>query len=642
MTHWQRLVTWTIAAAAMLAAPPLALAHLERDSYWPDPAPDTAVEPAAGGKVPEPRSLASAVRGDSDDVRVVCQQDSLERARRSIDFARTTGVRLRPTVPRDRLSRREAARLEGINEKLFRRCRYSEIQPAVTASRNNDRIVVMPGVYTEPTAASQPTNDPRCDQYEQESEKGTGAASYAYQYHCPNDQNLVAIMGRALTGQPDPPAGDDRTGIPNAGRCIRCNIQIEGSGARPDDVVLEGGDAKAGNGGPSGVGSTKDVGLRADRADGLVVRNMTFRHSYEHTVYVIETDGYLLDDVKFFYAGHYGALMFTSDHGLTSDCEGVGHGDSAVYPGSAADTGEQAEEARPRFNQEITRCDLHHNTLGYSGTMGNAVHVHHNNFWDNTTGAVTDSFFAGGHPGYPQDSALFEKNNFWGNNFNSFADDSDVTPRVPAAVGTGLWIAGGNNNTVRENRFWDNWRRGVMLIEVPDVVAERVGAKSTSHRNRFHDNVMGVAPDGTRRPNGVDFWWDDAHAQQDNCWYDNTGVDGTEGSATYDPPRPYMPEACDNVSVGAFYAARAPEIGGCAFQELVVGTREQGGTCPWYETPQPPGRRSGAGSPPAAPPTLPALRQQREFDPPDSCRLLGGSTLTCEPFRGRPSPAGRS
>jgi hypothetical protein len=49
-----------IAAVAVLL-PALAIAHIERASYWPDPAPDTHVKPAAGGKVPAVRKLFSAL-----------------------------------------------------------------------------------------------------------------------------------------------------------------------------------------------------------------------------------------------------------------------------------------------------------------------------------------------------------------------------------------------------------------------------------------------------------------------------------------------------------------------------------------------------------------------------------------------------
>mgnify|MGYP006177050931 CR=1 FL=1 len=100
-----------------------------------------------------------------------------------------------------------------------------------------------------------------------------------------------------------------------------------------------------------------------------------------------------------------------------------------------------------------------------------------NNFYGNTTGIATDSLFAGGHPGYPQDGAVFEDNKIYSNNFNSFEAGSDVEPRVPVPVGTGIFIAGGNGNEIRGNRIWDNWRRGTMLINVPDSLSDekRVG-----------------------------------------------------------------------------------------------------------------------------------------------------------------------
>ena len=58
---------------------------------------------------------------------------------------------------------------------------------------------------------------------------------------------------------------------------------------------------------------------------------------------------------------------------------------------------------------------------------------------------------------------------------------------------------------------------------------------STSYDNRFHDNVMGRTPAGKRRPNGIDFWWDDVSGQTGNCWFDNAGARGGEASVTYDP-----------------------------------------------------------------------------------------------------------
>src|SRR3954454_14257355 len=227
-------ISFSAALLSVLLMPALTSAHIERASYWPDPAPDCSVQPCAGGAVPKARSLASALnRKLPGATRVVCQSDSIARLKSSIAAARKNGYDIRPTDHRS-FSTRSGRRLLAVNQKLRRLCRYHEIQPAVDASRNNDRVVVMPGLYTEPTAAAKPTNDPACDKYKTHSYTGDpGALSHAYQLHCPHDANLIAVIGRGEAAEPDP-APEDRHGIPNPGECIRCNFQLEGSGVSAD------------------------------------------------------------------------------------------------------------------------------------------------------------------------------------------------------------------------------------------------------------------------------------------------------------------------------------------------------------------------------------------------------------------------
>jgi hypothetical protein len=594
-----------LTVTAALIIPAAVSAHIERASYWPKPAPDRAVKPTAGGKVPKVRSLASALdTGARGETRVVCRASSLKLLNKSIRKARKHGFRIRPTDKRE-LTAERAKGLRSVNRRLFAMCDYRHIQPAVNASRNNDRVVVMPGLYTEPKSRKKPTDDPKCDKYEILNDRGQEEAnSYRYTFHCPNDQNLIAIMGRK-PGKKNPPKEPrwDRHGIPDLGRCIRCNFQIEGSGVSPNDVVVDSGRAKAGNGGPSGIGSKKDVGIKADRADGFVLRNMTVRHSHEHTIYVHEVDGYVLDRFKTYYPGEYGVLTFTADHGIIQNCDAVGAGDAGLYPGSAPDTGEQrAKGTKYRLNTQVRRCDMHHNVAGYSGTAANAVWIHHNNFYDNALGFTTDVFTAAGHPGFPQDSDLVERNNFYSNNFNPYDEKSDVEPTIPVPVGTALWIAGGNNNTLRNNRFWNNWRRGVMVFAVPDTFVcgpqeenKQKGCNpnaalfdsSTSHRNELHHNLMGVAPGGAVKPNGVDFWWDKFPNNRANCWYQNRAAPGRE--VTTDPPN--LPD-CNN--------GKNPEesVGGPALDEnegellQCFAAFTAGGydpnQCPWFEKPPKP------------------------------------------------------
>ena len=62
-TGRRRTAVILLALGSLIALPALALGHIERASYWPDPAPDTAVNPPAGGTIPDVRALATALDG---------------------------------------------------------------------------------------------------------------------------------------------------------------------------------------------------------------------------------------------------------------------------------------------------------------------------------------------------------------------------------------------------------------------------------------------------------------------------------------------------------------------------------------------------------------------------------------------------
>ena len=630
-------------AAAALLLPSLAPAHIERASYWPDPAVDFADGLPAGGAVPDTRPLSTALdESRPGTTHVVCKGSAVPLPRKtkgaeykawqkavnanpsmqaldsSLANAVSNGYVLRPSEPRVRLTQAEADQLRDLNTRLLAQCRYNEIQAAVNAAGNNDRVVVMPGVYDEPTSRAAPTHDPACDGLEEQNDRGqTGALSYRYQATCPNDQNLVAIIGREPGPDPPQPPAWDRHGIPDNGPCIRCNHQLEGSGPSPDDVVVDAGRVASGNGAPADP--VKDIAIRAERADGIVIRNLTARHAAEHGIYVVETDGQRLERFKVFYNEEYGVLTFTADHALVQDCEAVGSGDAGLYPGSAADTGEQTVEPSQRLSNEYRECDMHHNTLGYSGTAANAVWIHHNDIYGNALGLVTDVITAPGHPGFPQDSDLIENNEFYSNNFNPYVEqppESEVIPTIPIPVGTAMWILGGNNNEFRNNHVWDNWRRGVMLASVPDALVcgdnpiaggnQQAGCNpnappepiSTSYRNRFHDNVMGRSPDGEVAPNGngnvlqgrTDFWWDQYVGSNENCWFDNVGKDGTAASLTTTPAAPLLPGSCDPLlSTGTGGAPQSEEMYAClAPYGVDRDDPPQGVPCDWFETPAKP------------------------------------------------------
>jgi hypothetical protein len=620
------------AVLGCLALPAGASAHLERPSYWPDPRPDTSVTPAAGGKVPTIRSLASAVTGAGPgEVRVVCQPDSLKLARRSVGKGRRDGYRIRPSQPLRKLSKRQARRLNKINAQLARKCKFRSIQDAITASGNNDRVVIMPGRYTEPKSRQAPVNDPRCNpSLLQNDQTGTPTPSYAYQATCQNDQNLVYLQGRSIKGKAQEPPRPDRHGIPEQelGECIRCNMQVEGSGLIPEDVLIDGGEdyenpldpeAKPGKFG-------KHVIFRTDRSDGFVGRNFLLRGAKEHGFYTEETDGILLDKVKFFWHLDYGHLSFTTDHNVIQNCDGFGAGDAVVYPGASPQTGEfRNREFYPeeRFNSVVRNCDLRGSTLAYSGSMGNKVRITENHIYGNTAGISSDTLSAPGHPGFPADGMLIDNNLIYSNNLDLYGvEPPHVEPLIPMPIGSGIVWPGMNDGTIRDNHIFDNWRHGTLLAAVPDQAAGEPEGNldpqvhctstviaSTSCGNRYTGNVMGRPPKGfkfpdeigkfgnkhsptvtERMPNGVDFWWDEFAGNNNNCWFDNIGVDGTSRSITGSGAGvapDLLPSACAS-SMGNGDVVKEAVLLDCATYEDFDRPSDHP-LCYWFQMPPRPG-----------------------------------------------------
>jgi len=537
----------------------------------------------------------------------------------------------------------QARKLLKLNRRLAGKCRFDSVQKAVDASGNNDRVVIMPGVYTEPESRARPTNDPRCNpSLLQKDASGDPTPSYEYQVTCPNDQNLIYVAGRGVVGKPLAEPRSDRRGIPEQelGPCVRCNLQVEGSGPKPDDVILDAGDKYEGTGPEAKpLEHAKDVVLRVDRGDGFVGRNFLMRGAREHGFYTEETDGVLLDRTKFFWNADYGHLAFTSDHQRVQNCDGMGAGDAVIYPGATPETGAQRTAFypdAPRANTVVTKCDMRNSALGYSGSMGNAVRITNNHIYGNTTGIASDTLSSAGHPGFPADSAEVDNNFIYSNNFNVYETKSPVKPLVTVPIGTGIIYAGMNDAKVHDNWFFDNWRFGTMLFAVPDALTSYGGAEgdvypgvscpnapdngvSTSCGNRYFGNRMGKVPAGFEFPealdrygvphgdsgqstlaNGTDFWWDEFTSNTGNCWFDNTGAGGSvtgPGDAGRSPSLP--PNALPGCaggkdpgsSVGSGDAAKEQYLVDCA-----EGPDEESGPldCDWFDAPARPGSAQAA------------------------------------------------
>ena len=340
----------------------------------------------------------------------------------------------RPTSAR-RIAAMPNGRVKQRNLRMLERCSFHSIQTAINSVRKrHTSIYVLPGIYREKrwasakrsdycshlgTASKAPLEaseyigsisspDPGTaaerdhadgDHAHKEQAVGTTnpiALSYADQRACPHNLNLIAVFG-------------DETPTNSSIRCDSrfCGIQLVGTGRRMTDVVIKNRFRKLN-------------GIRMDRAGGSVVSNMTVQQSEFNALYILETDGFLVDRVTARGNDEYGVLAFASDHGLIQRSEAYFNGDSGFYPGSGSDLNATNNSFEPvRYAIEIRNNSSHDNTLGYSGTAGNSIWAHDNLFFNNATGIATDSLFPG-HPGLPQDHARWSQNQIYSNNSNYY------------------------------------------------------------------------------------------------------------------------------------------------------------------------------------------------------------------------------
>ena len=450
--------------------------------------------------------------------------------------------------------------LQDYNRGLYAECiqnGYRDLQAAVDyVTGDGMTILVLPGLYLE-----EPSLLPEPDACNHLPAKrvpfGYQILSYEQQKMCPHQQNLVGIFG------------------------IK-DLQIEGTGATPADVVFD-------------AQFQKLNVIRGDRTNGLYLRNFTTQRSTFNAIYVIETDGFVINHVVGRWNTEYGFLSFAADHGLITNCEAYGNGDSGIYPGGTSDINRNRGFDVPRYAIEVTACHSHDNLLGYSGTGGDSVWVHDNEFDHNTSGASMDSLFPN-HPGLPQNHALFEHNLIHSNNTNYYPYVRDGTcarpylqrgiekgvvcpgPGVP--VGVGILVIGGNYNLFRDNWIYDNWKIGVAQTWVPGAVRndfQWAAQEETSSFNRYLGNHMGTDIAGHSEPNGLDFYWDGQG--MGNCWQS-------------DHPSGADPQTTPGCPGGASMRLLADPnklvmFGTCSTYDLATRTFPAG--CDWFDAPPRPG-----------------------------------------------------
>lgn len=216
-----------------------------------------------------------------------------------------------------------------------------------------------------------------------------------------------------------------------------------------------------------------DNGIRVLGASGVAVENMTSRN--------YTTNGFFWTDGADRYRGSYltahnndayGVYAFDSTVGLLEHSYASGSSDGGFYIG----------QCNP-CDAVVDNVVAEHNGLGYSGTNSSGdLYIVNSTFNDNRTGIVPNS---GTYEDlYPQESITIVGNAVYANG----NPDTAAIEAARTATGTGILVAGGNDNVVERNLVYDHDLVGIGVILLDDDEIE--GGLFWPDGNVVRDNVV--------------------------------------------------------------------------------------------------------------------------------------------------------
>jgi len=263
------------------------------------------------------------------------------------------------------------------------------------------------------------------------------------------------------------------------------DLQIEGLGDGPEDVLLSGGFAL-------------DHVLEAKGAKGLYLKDFTLGQARIAGLELDGATGAAVDAVAAFQSGGHGLHIDSSQGVLLTGCRA-----------EAADTaGITVEDAAVT----IDGCEATGNTAGLvvSG-QGTTAQITGNRLHANGTGLViaytgtSSDITATGNLAYANNTEPYE-------GLGTAACEADlaerdwteglVCPNRTYPSGVGILVADATGVQIIENRLWDQRTTAIATWGVPGV------AGGGGDQNRFQDNVFGIREDGQHQRNRLDLWWD--------------------------------------------------------------------------------------------------------------------------------------
>jgi plastocyanin len=295
-----------------------------------------------------------------------------------------------------------------------------------------------------------------------------------YYYHCRfHGGRQSGMWGVVIVGNPPPPEEDDgpksdrptivvpkdyptiQKGVdhakPGSTVLIRPGVYHESVSVTTNRLVIKGVDRFR----TILHGRDKmDSGFIVDGANHVTIANLTARNYVGNGVFYNNAHDYVVKRVDAIKDRTYGIYVYNSYRGVFKDSFAWGSGDSGFYVGSCLGCSALIENVHAEKN-----------FLGYSGTNATGVVIRNSTWVHNGAGIVPNTLPTEDFP--PNRGTYIINNVVKANNYETIPE-AGFSSTVGIPFGTGVFLAGVQNNSVRNNLITDNKRYGVLVSESID------------------------------------------------------------------------------------------------------------------------------------------------------------------------------
>lgn len=295
-----------------------------------------------------------------------------------------------------------------------------------------------------------------------------------YYYHCRfHGAKQSGMYGVVIVGNPPPPKGGNGKksnrpllvvpkdyptiqkavdhAKPGSTVLIRPGVYHEAVAVKTSNLVIKGVDRFRTilNG-----RDRMDSGILVDGANHVTVANLTARNYVGNGIFFNNVHDYVATRIDAIKDRTYGIYAYNSYRGVFKDSFAWGSGDSGFYVGSCM-----------ACSAIIEHIHAEKNYLGYSGTNATGVVIRNSTWVHNGAGIVPNTLPTEDFP--PNRGTYIIHNVVRANNYETVPEAGfSSTAGIP--FGTGVFLAGVQNNTVRNNVITNNKRYGVLVSESID------------------------------------------------------------------------------------------------------------------------------------------------------------------------------